>query len=373
MHRDSKTIAIVSNCAWNIYNFRMTLMQTLRREGYEVIAIAPTDGYMSKITDEGFRFYDIELSPKGTNPIADMKTVWQLFMLYKRLKPLCVLQYTVKPNIYGNFAAFLARVSSFNTVTGLGTLFLSDNISSKIGRLLYRAAFIFSSKVFFQNSDDLSLFVDSGIVKAEKTALVNGSGVDTEYFAYSEKTKTDGAFIFLLIARMLWDKGVGEFVEAAGELRADGYDVVFRLMGSADVQNPSAISKAQIDEWVKSGLVEYLQARDDVRSAITESDCVVLPSYREGLPKVLLEASCVGRPLIATDAPGCRELVIDGVNGFLCKIKNSKDLALAMKKMILLPHSERVLMGERSRKMVCEKFSSSKVCEVYINSIKNLI
>jgi len=373
MCKNSKTIAVVANCAWNIYNFRMSLMRALRQEGYRVVAIAPADEYVDKVTNDGFEFYDIELSPKGTNPISDIKTVWQLFILYRKLKPCCVLQYTVKPNIYGNFAAFLADVPSFNTVTGLGTLFLSDNISSKIGRLLYRLAFALSSKVFFQNNDDLLLFVDSKIVNAKKAALVSGSGIDTEYFAYSEKNRTDEVFVFLLIARMLWDKGVGEFVEAARELRENGCNAVFRLMGPVDVQNPSAISRAQVDEWVKSGLVEYIGARDDVRTAVAEADCVVLPSYREGLPKVLLEASCMGRPIIATDVPGCKELVVDGVNGFLCKIKNSKDLASAMKNMISLTDDKRVAMGKFGRKMVCETFSSSKVCEVYIDSIKNLI
>jgi len=365
-------IAVVLNAAWNIYNFRLPLMRFLRDSGYDVIAIAPKDGYEERIKAEGFEFYDIELCPKGTNPIKDLKTVFALFGLYKKLQPVVVLHYTAKPNIYGNFAAFLANVPAVNTVTGLGTLFLSDSLSLKIGRFLYRLAFLSSAKVLFQNPDDMKLFFDTGLVKPEKTGLVHGSGIDESHFYYSKKEHSGSPFVFLLVARMLKDKGVLEFVEAARELKGKGYNAVFRLIGSAEAKNPTAIGIDEITEWEKEGVVEYMGQTDDVRSAIVESDCVVLPSYREGLPRTLLEAASMGRPMVATDAPGCRELVFDGVNGFLCKIKDSKDLSLAMEKMLLASDEERTAMGHYSREMICDKFSSLKIAEAYFETIKKI-
>ena len=365
-------IAVVLNAAWNIYNFRLPLMRFLRDSGYDVIAIAPKDGYEERIKAEGFEFYDIELCPKGTNPIKDLKTVFALFGLYKKLQPVVVLHYTAKPNIYGNFAAFLANVPAVNTVTGLGTLFLSDSLSLKIGRFLYRLAFLSSAKVLFQNPDDMKLFFDTGLVKPEKTGLVHGSGIDESHFYYSKKEHSGSPFVFLLVARMLKDKGVLEFVEAARELKGKGYNAVFRLIGSAEAKNPTAIGIDEITEWEKEGVVEYMGQTDDVRSAIVESDCVVLPSYREGLPRTLLEAASMGRPMVATDAPGCRELVFDGVNGFLCKIKDSKDLSLAMEKMLLASDEERMAMGRYSREMICDKFSSLKIAEAYFETIKKI-
>lgn len=366
-------VAVVLNAAWNIYNFRLPLMRFLRDAGYDVVAIAPKDGYEEKILAEGFEFYHVDICPKGTNPIKDAKSIWGLFLLYRQIKPDVVLHYTAKPNIYGSFAAFFAGTKSINTVTGLGTLFLSDSISSKIGRLLYKVAFLFSSKVLFQNPDDKELFVATKLVNKGKIGMVHGSGIDEERFYYSKKEHSGSPFVFLLVARMLRDKGVVEFVEAVRELKSKGHSVLCRLIGSAEAKNPTAIGIDEIEGWMKEGVVEYLGSTDDVRDAIVESDCVVLPSYREGLPRTLLEAASMGRPMVATDAPGCKELVFDGVNGFLCKIKDSKDLAFSMEKMLLASDEERVAMGRYSRNMICSKFSSLKIAELYSETIKKLL
>lgn len=370
-----KKILVVLNSAWNIYNFRLPLMRFLREQGYDVIAIAPKDGYEEYIKKEGFEFHEIELSPKGVNPFADIRTIFQLYKLYKNLSPLCVLHYTIKPNIYGSLSAKMAGAHSISTVTGLGALFISEGITSKIGRFLYRAAFKFPKKIFFQNNDDRMLFDAIGIAPSDKTGIIPGSGIDTVKFSLPDSLEgkdTTRPFIFLLIARMLWDKGIGEYVEAAKIMRSKAINAEFWLLGGLNVQNPAAISKEQMVQWQTDGVVRYFEPTDDVKSFIASSDCVVLPSYREGLPRTLLEAASMQKPIIATDAPGCKEVVMQGVNGFLCKIKDADDLADAMVRMTQLGEPQRVGMGQAGRHRVETEFSQDAVNRIYFDFIKQL-
>jgi glycosyltransferase involved in cell wall biosynthesis len=235
-------------------------------------------------------------------------------------------------------------------------------------RGLYRLALSRSAKVFFQNNDDLNLFVDSGLVRKEQTDRVPGSGVDLSRFS-PQMMPANGRIRFLLIARLLWDKGVGEYVEAARILKRHGINAEFCILGFLDVKNPTAVSRSQMDDWVAEGLVSYLGETDDVRSFIAESDCVVLPSYREGVPRSLLEAAAMGKAIIATDVVGCREVVDDSVNGYLCKPMDSGDLASKMEQLVKLTPEARHEMGRKGREKIEREFDEKIVIGKYLEAI----
>ncbi len=371
-----KKIAISINTSWNIYNFRLGLIKALQKEGFEVYAIAPKDDYSNQLDELGVKHIDIFISNKGTNPIEDIKTIWQYYKIYKKLKPDIALHYTIKPNIYGTIGARLAGVKVINNISGLGTVFLNDSISSKIARNLYKIALIFSKKVFFQNPHDRELFIKNKLVKKSKTDLVPGSGIDTRKFKPLEKENKGGKFKFLFIARLVKDKGIIEYVEAARiiknlKFKIENYiDIEFQILGAFYPGNPTAITKEQMGKWIEKGVINYLGVSDSVQDFIKKSDCVVLPSYREGLSRVLLEAASMAKPIITTDTPGCKDVVDDGINGFLCKVKDSKDLAKKMKKMLNLSKYERINMGKVGREKIINEFDEKIVIKKYLETIK---
>ncbi|HEY8402005.1 MAG TPA: glycosyltransferase family 4 protein [Cytophagaceae bacterium] len=364
-------IAIVINTSWNIYNFRMELVKTLLREGHEVVAIAPFDEYSEKLEASGCRYFRIEMQNKGSNPLKDLLLIKDLYRLYKKLRPDVILHYTIKPNIYGTLAAQRLGIPVINNVSGLGTVFLHNNLVSKIAILLYKVAFRFPKKVFFQNKDDLHLFVSRGIVKKEITGLLPGSGVNLEKFTVVSQPQNTN-FTFLMIARLLYDKGVVEFAEAVRLLRNKGVNARFVLLGSLDKQSSLGIPEKVLNEWINEGLVEYKGFSDNIIPYIQMADCVVLPSYREGTPRTLLEAAACGKPLIATNVPGCIEVVQDGVNGFLCKVKDAADLSVKMEMMMNLSAEDRMAMGRAGRKLMEAKFDAKIVISEYLRSINSL-
>ncbi len=368
-----KTIAIVSNSAFNIYNFRLSLASAIRERGYEVMFVAPKDEYTEKIMDEGYLIKDVFINPKGNSPIEDKKTIDEFKKIYIKYKPDLILNYTIKPNIYSSLAASSLNIPVINTVTGLGTVFIEENFVTDLVKILYKISFKKVHKVFFQNRADMEFFINKGIVSPDKTLLVPGSGVDTMRFYPREKTKNKDKFVFLFIGRMIKDKGVIEYVEAAKMIKEKYENVEFQLLGSLDAENKTLISKKSVYEWVKKGYITYLGTSFKVEDVIAESDCVVLPSYREGLPKSLLEGASMQRPLIATDVVGCRDVVIDGENGFLCEAKNARSLAEAFEKMLDMDEKERVLMGKRAREMVLEKFDERIVYDQYIKEIERAL
>ena len=370
---NNKTIAIVINTSWNIYNFRLGLLKALQKEGYKIVAIAPRDEYSKKLEALGFEYHNITINNKGTNPIEELKLIGAFYRLYKKVKPDVLLHYTIKPNIYGTIAAKLAGVPVISNISGLGTVFLNDSLSSKVARLLYKIALRFPEKVFYQNNDDRQLFIDSKLVAEEKTGLLPGSGIDTVKFSPVEKESPQDGFSFLFIARLVKDKGLLEYVEAARLLKENYPHVHFKMLGAYYPGNPTAVTPDDVAQWEQEKLVEYLGAQSNVASVIAQADCVVLPSYREGLSRVLLEAASMAKPIVTTDVPGCRDVVDDGVNGFLCQVKNAEDLALQMEKMILLEEEERVEMGKRGREKVVEGFDESIVIDRYRGVVGALV
>lgn len=363
-------IVICLNTAWNLVNFRAGLIRAFVAAGYDVVAVAPDDQYAAALKTLGCRFVPLHMQNGKTNPAHDVLLMWRFFRLFVQERPDIYLGYTVKPNVYGSLAAHLLHIPVINNIAGLGAVFIKGGWLVCIVRWLYRSALKRSAKVFFQNDDDRQLFIKSGLVCAEVTALLPGSGIDLNRFAVLPKLSADNSkFRFLLIARMLRDKGVVEYVEAARLLRQRFPLVEFCLLGFVDVQNPAAISRAEMDTWVEQGIVSYLGVSDDVRDEIASSDCVVLPSYREGTPRTLLEAAAMARPIIATDAVGCREVVDDCVNGFLCRVRDVEDLAQKMERLLLLSPEQRSVMGLRGRAKMEAEFDEQIVISKYLSAI----
>ena len=310
---------------------------------------------------------------EGVNPISDLVMKRRLSKLYGEINPNLILHYTIKPVIYGSMAAAKLGIPFINNITGLGTAFIKTNWLTSLVKGLYRLSQKNADHVFFQNADDKELFSrDRLIPENVPQEVIPGTGIDTDHFnvrPYPEENH----MTFLLIARVLWDKGVGEFVEAAKQLRLEFSDVRFQLLGFLDVLNRTAISRQQMQIWTVQGIIEYLGETDDVRPYITDADCVILPSYREGLPRTLLEAAAMGRPIIATNVTGCREVVEHGVNGYLCKARDANDLAEKMKDMIKLSMDERREMGLRGRKKMEENFNEKSVVQKIVNRIESVL
>ena len=366
-------IIICLNTAWNLVNFRAGLIRALVAAGYEVVAVAPDDKYAAGLNALGCRFVPLHMENGRTNPVQDAMLTLRFARLFARERPDVYLGYTVKPNVYGSLAAHMMRIPVINNIAGLGAVFIKDGWLVRVVRWLYRMALKRSAKVFFQNDDDRQLLISGGLVRAEVTELLPGSGIDLNRFTPAFTTAVHDAnskFRFLLIARMLRDKGVGEYVEAARLLRQRWPQADFCLLGFVDVQNPAAISRAEMDAWVAEGVVNYLGVSDDVRIQIATADCVVLPSYREGTPRTLLEAAAMARPIITTDAVGCREVVNDGVNGYLCKVRDAGDLAEKMERMLSLSPEQRSEMGQRGRAKMVAEFDEVIVIGKYLTAIE---
>jgi glycosyltransferase involved in cell wall biosynthesis len=370
--RPSQTILVASNTSWSLSNFRLNLMKELSGAGYRVIAVAPADDYSERLQQHGIQFVPYPLDRRSTNPFNELLALFRLCAVIRRLNPDLILSYTPKINIYASLAARMFAVPIVNNVSGMGYAFIHKGILARLVTMMYRLAFNRSTKVFFQNNDDMHLFVNR-IVSPGIAERLPGSGVDTVRFAPTSALNRSNRFVFLLVARMLRDKGVVEYVDAARIVRQSFPDVEFSLLGFVDVQNPAAISSEQMSAWVKEGVVRYLGATDNVKPYLAGADCVVLPSYREGTPRSLLEAAAMGKPIIATDAIGCRDVVDDGVTGFLCKLRDAGDLADKMLRMLRLSEDERREMGTRGReKMICE-FDERIVLDKYMEVIRDIL
>ena len=369
----TKTVAVVLNTSWNIYNFRLGLMKALQESGYKIIAIAPRDSYTQRLEDEGFIYYEINMNNKGTNPFEDFILTYNFYKLYKEIKPDILLHYTIKPNIYGSLAARILNIPVISNITGLGTVFLNSSLSSKIAQWLYKIS-LQNNSVFFQNRDDLRLFLENRIVKEDRIGLVPGSGINIEHFKSSKHKKSKSKKVtFLMVSRLIKDKGVQEYIEAIRTVRNSPYGnfCSFKLLGSLYLNNPTAISQEELNSWIDEGLIEYLGHSDLVKEEIDKVDCVVLPSYREGLSRVLLEAASMAKPIITTDVPGCRDIVEDGINGYLVKAKDSAELSDAIKRILLLSQEERESMGELGRKRVVNNFSEESVIKLYLSAVQS--
>ena len=373
-----KTVMIVVNTSWNIYNFRLNLMRALRDNGFRVVALAPRDNYSVKLQEEGFEWIELPFDNQSTNPIKEFLQIKSFYTIYKHIKPDILLHYTIKPNIYGTLAAKMLNIPVINNVSGLGTIFLNNNLSSKVAKQLYKFSFKYVNKVFFQNDDDLNLFVKNRLVQMKYTDRIPGSGIDVEKFKFRgviQETETITPIIFLFVARLIKEKGIIEYIDAIKMIKKMKFDkrIKFQIIGDFYPSNPSAITEEELYGWERDSLIEYYGYREDVKPYIQRASCIVLPSYREGLSKSLLEAASMEKPIITTDISGCREVVVDGLNGYLCEVRNSHSLKEKLVKMIKLNCKERAQMGKKGRERVINNFSDEKVIDKYLSSIHTIL
>jgi len=304
--------------------------------------------------------------------LRDLKLFWELYNIYRKEKPDVVIHYTIKPNIFGNLAAFFNKIISICVVTGLGYTFLNEGWTKKISHELYRLSFRAAKRIVFENKDDQQLFIEKGLVKKEYSLSVNGCGVDTKYFRPVPK-RYSSKFIFLFVGRLLYDKGIVEYVNAAKQIAKSNADAEFWVIGELDKGNPSAIHKDQLLEWVDKKYIHYHGTTTDIRSYLRRVDAVVLPSYREGLPKVILEAMAMAKPIITTDTAGCKETVDDNVNGYLVPVKDVDGFAAVMHKLLDLEPIDLEIMGQISRRKAVKKFDGKLVAKSYIHLIRILL
>lgn len=364
-------ILFTSNVTWAMIKFRQGVLESLLKQGHQIYIVAPYDQFVQSLQDMGCFCIDIRLSRKGINPIGDLKLMYTLYKIYCDIKPDIIFNYSIKPIIYGSFAAKLAGINSIAVNIGLGYTFINTNLISKISHFLYKLALYFPREVWFINEDDKAEFLSRSLVVENKTLVLPSEGVDIQYFAPRQKYGEKQAF--LLIARILWDKGVGEYYEAAKKLKKKYPDIEFQLLGPIDDGNPKGITKEIIQKWHHEGSINYLGYTDDVRDFIAQATCIVLPSYREGKGMTLIEAGCMERPLIATDVPGCKDIVKDGYNGFLCEARNSKSLENAMEKMILLSLIDKKTFALNARIFMKMNFDQQKVIKIYDEKIGQII
>ena len=365
-------IALAANDSWNIVNYRAGLIRSLQDAGYDVAVIAPEGEHGAAIRSLGVDFYPMAMRPRGTSPAADLVVLMNFWRRLKAIRPAAFLGFTAKPNIYGSMAAGLCGVPVINNISGLGAAFMRPGALRGIVERLYRVGLRRSATVFFQNADDLEIFAKRGLVSRDRIALLPGSGVDLAHFAPLNR---DGEtpLTFLLAARLLWDKGIGEFVEAARIVRKEHPEVRFQILGIVEHKSAATVSVSKLQEWAAEGVVTYLGSADDVRPVFAEAACVVLPSYyREGVPRVLLEASAMGIPVITTDMPGCREAIEDRVTGLLCQPRSVASLASAMKQVVQMTPEERRGMGAAARAKMEAEFREEIVHRAYIDALGKL-
>jgi len=369
-------IAFVANTSWSIYKFRLYLIERLLHEGFAVYVLAPRDAYTGKFEQlPGLSYIELHhFHAKSLSPIHDYRLYRELFRHYRTLKPAIIFHYTVKANLYGTRAAARARIPSISVITGLGYTFAGEGWLQRVVRMGYRRTLRKSAEVWFLNEDDRQIFTSQHLVPSGKAFLLPGEGVDTTRFypaPYAPKTPSQ-TVTFLLIGRLIRHKGIDEFVQAAGSLKAQGLNVQCQILGFFDEKNPVAIPRSRVDEWVAEKIITYFGHTDDVRPYIQQADCIVLPSYREGLPLSLLEGASMCKALIATDTAGCRALIEEGVNGYLCREKDGADLAAKMAAYYNLAPAEKKQMGLDGRSRVLQRYTQETVAAIYLEKIKTL-
>ena len=361
---------------WYFWSHRLDVARAARDAGFDVMIATRVTDHGERIQREGFRLFPISLVRQSRNPFVELAAVLELVRLYRRERPAIVHHVALKPILYGSLAAWISGVPVVvNAFAGLGYAFTDETRRKSMAhRFLCRALStllrVSQSVVIFQNKDDRELLLEEGVVEIQQTRIIPGSGVDTKRF--DVRPSAEECPIVMLASRMLWDKGIGEFVEASRRLKQKGLAARYVLVGRCDEHNPAAIEPTQLRQWVEEGVVEWWEHRDEMSQTLASATIVVLPSYREGLPKVLLEAAACGKPLIATDVPGCREIVTHGVNGLLVPARDSAALAVAID-TLLRDSSRRAAMGVAGREAVTRMFSVEKIAGQFVDLYRELL
>lgn len=368
-------IAIVANTSWYVFNFRRNLMSALRAAGHEPVSLAGADTYVDKLDAAGFRQRAIPFTGAGLNPWRELKTIVALRRVLRAEGVKIALTYTPKATIYTALALAGARTRVIANISGLGRAFVRNDWLTVLVQALYWLALKRADVVFFQNADDRNLFLRRNLVGKARASLIPGSGVDLKHFSPRESAmsvNSSPSIHYLMVARLIWDKGVAEFVEAACCARARDPRLRFTLLGPRDPSPSSGVPDGMLRDWVAAGVVDYVGSTDDVRPYLAAADCVVLPSYREGVPRSLLEAASMARPIITTDATGCRDCVQHGFNGYLCRPRDAVDLERQILAFAALTTEQRLVMGHNSRLKAALEFDEQIVIKRYLQAVEQL-
>jgi len=362
--RNKVKLGIFVNSAWQAFNFRLELARSLK--DYEIIFFGPIDQNFDQLISKEFEYIHVPLIADSINPVRDIFLIYSVFRELKKNKIQILLNFTLKPNIYGPLIASLLKIKSINNITGLGTFFIKKSFITLILYQLYKLSVSRCDHIFFQNKYDTELFKLKKILTHNNYSLLPGSGIDIHHFYPQEKTTSEN-FVFLMVARLIKDKGVLEYLQAAELIknRLNKNNIVFQLVGEMSPKNKTSISIDIINSYINRGIVNYHGMSNDVREQLKNSDCVVLPSYREGCPRSLLEAASMAIPIITTNVPGCNDIVTHGENGLICNVKDSHDLSLKMLDLYQMGSKKRRKLGDNGRKKMIANFSNKIVFREY--------
>lgn len=376
-----KKILFIANTTGSILNFRYGILKKLLKDGYKVETLAPyhsqeaySNNAVETLTAWGVTCNNIHFDSKGMNPLKDLELIKTYVEEFKRIKPDIVLGFTIKANIYGSVAARKTGIPIITNITGLGNLYARKTLLTHVGNMLYKWGFRKTHTVFFQNQDDMDLFLKHKNVKKSQCDRLPGSGINLEKFKPQKSDRVDDKLVFLVIARLIWDKGIEYYIEAIKLLKDRYSHLEFQILGEIGVNNPSAIPEDLVQGWIDDGLIRYLGTSNDVRDVIKEVDCMILPSiYREGVPRTLIEGASMGKPIITTDNVGCRDIVEHEYNGFLCKMRDGQDLADKIERFINLTDEERNRMGQNGRSKVEREFDEEIIIQKYLIKIEEIL
>ena len=370
----NSVITLSANSSWYLFNFRRSTINYLIKKKFKIYCLIPDNKYLIQLKELGCECVNIPIARSGVNPFLDIYSIYKFYKAYRKINPILAFHFTIKNNIYGTLGAWFAKIPSVNNFSGLGTTFIKNNFVSMIVKFLYRISQPLAHKVFCQNQDDYYLLTSLGLVSEDKLKVLPGSGVDLKRFQPNAiKKEPDVNFKFLYAGRFLADKGLYELIEAATKIYKNNTKFKLILCGAVDLQNRSSISKKTIEEWNSFEFVKILNMTDKIEGVLSKSDCVVLPSYREGMPRILLEAMAMGLPIITTDVPGCREIISDQHNGYICMPHDSNSLKNAMKKVMSLDSKSLQVLGQNGRTLVEENYDERLVIKSAHDVIKEII
>jgi glycosyltransferase involved in cell wall biosynthesis len=369
-----KKIALVANSTWSVFNFRIDLVRHLIPQ-FDVLVIAPEDSFAEELVKAGCSCIPIQFNNRSENPLRDYSLYRSLKRIYESEKPDFIFHYVIKPNIYGSLAASACGIPSAAVITGLGYTFDRQNWLNRIVSLLYRKSLKKAREVWFLNQEDADVFVRRKLVVSEKIKILPGEGINTEYFfpQIHKPVARSRAFQFLMGTRLLKSKGIGIYVEAASILKKRNHEIRFELIGFFEKNHRDSVSEHDLRYWQKKGIIQYSGFARDVRPFLRQADCFIFPSfYHEGIPRCLLEAASMEVPIITSRTTGCREVVEDGKNGFLCSVNDVRDLVTKMETMMQLSAQQRLEMGKNGRSRVIEKFDVSRILLEYDKTLETI-
>ena len=369
-----KKIVLSANSSWYLYNFRSSTIQALIKKKYDVICISPRDDYSDKLETMGAAWIDLKMDTNGTNPLKDIILFLELYKKYKFIKPHSVFHFTVKNNIYGSLAAGFLGLISFSNITGLGSVFLKEGFLPKIVKILYKISQRQASKIFVQNSEDMQYLIKNNISSSNKIVLLPGSGVNLNKFIPKPRShqSQNKRLKFFFAGRMLYEKGLKELIDAINLVNEQNVKCELFLAGFVDVGNKSAVPIETIKAWSEKDYISWLGPSDNLEDLIAIMYVAILPSYREGMPRFLLEAGAAGLPSITTDVQGCNEIIQDGYNGLICRPKDVFSLVKNINDIIIMSNAQRQKMGLNARKVVEDGFGEEKVVQKTLSVIQGI-